>query len=84
MSVSEALAKVNTLAALEAQGNENFHHDVLQAIRELQLAVETPIETTSRFNFQVSNGNSRILVTIYWILIWFSQDSSQYLHPNCD
>lgn len=56
MLVSEALAKVQTLAADEAAGNKNAHADLLKAIRNLQLAAETPLETTSRLNFQ---GSSR-------------------------
>jgi hypothetical protein len=54
MSLSETLAKVQTLAAQEVAGNKDSHGDLLRAIRELQLAAETPLETTSRLNFQVS------------------------------
>ncbi|KAJ5645199.1 hypothetical protein N7507_011210 [Penicillium longicatenatum] len=53
MSVSEALAKVQNLISEEASGNKDAHADLLKAIRELQLAVETPLETTSRVNFQM-------------------------------
>ena len=53
MSVSEAIAKVQRLA-LEESGNKDAHADLLKAIRELQLAAETPLETTSRLNFQVN------------------------------
>jgi hypothetical protein len=54
MSVSEALAQVQKLAAAEEAGDKDAHASLLKAIRELQLAAETPLETTSRFNFQVS------------------------------
>lgn len=54
MSVSGALSKVQKLVSLEASGNKDAHADLLKAIRELQLAAETPLETTSRVNFQVS------------------------------
>lgn len=53
MSFSEVLAKIQILAAQEAAGNKDSHADLLRAIRELQLAAETPLETTSRLNFQV-------------------------------
>lgn len=54
MSLSEVLARVQTLAAKEAAGDKDSHADLLRAIRELQLAAEAPLETTSRLNFQVS------------------------------
>lgn len=53
MAVSKELAKVQALAAADAAGDKNAHGKLLKAIRELQLAVETPLETTSRLNFQV-------------------------------
>ncbi|KAJ5923775.1 S-adenosyl-L-methionine-dependent methyltransferase [Penicillium verhagenii] len=53
MSVSEVLSKVQKLAAEESSGNKDAHADLLKAIRELQLAAETPLETTSRLNFQI-------------------------------
>ncbi|KAJ5720455.1 O-methyltransferase [Penicillium malachiteum] len=55
MSVSEAIAKVQRLAA-EESGNKDSHADLLRAIRELQLAAETPLETTSRMNFQITQN----------------------------
>lgn len=54
MSFNKALAKVLSLAGREALGDKDHHAGLLRAIRELQLAVETPLETTSRLNFQVS------------------------------
>ncbi|KAJ5168553.1 uncharacterized protein N7482_004147 [Penicillium canariense] len=58
MSVLEVLAKVQGLAAEEAAGNIGCHADLLRAIRELQLAAETPLETTSRLNFQIMQNIS--------------------------
>ncbi|KAJ5173354.1 hypothetical protein N7492_005947 [Penicillium capsulatum] len=60
MSLAGALAKVNTLAAEEAAGNQDVHGDLLRAIRELQLATETPLETTSRLNFQARPGREAL------------------------
>jgi hypothetical protein len=54
MSFNKALAKVLSLAGREALGDKDHHAGLLRAIRELQLAAETPLETTSRLNFQVS------------------------------
>lgn len=52
MSLSEALAKVQTLAATEEKGDNNEYS--IYTIRELQLAAETS-ERTSRLNFQVTS-----------------------------
>lgn len=54
LTFNEALAKVLTHASNEALGDKDAHADLLRAIRELQIAAETPLETTSRLNFQVS------------------------------
>ncbi|KAJ5646966.1 S-adenosyl-L-methionine-dependent methyltransferase [Penicillium lividum] len=53
MSVSDAFSKVQKLVSEESAGNKNAHAALLKAIRELQLTVETPLETTSRLNFQI-------------------------------
>ncbi|KAJ5195606.1 S-adenosyl-L-methionine-dependent methyltransferase [Penicillium cinerascens] len=58
MSVPEILAKIQGLAAAEAAGEKNAHAELLKAIRELQLAAETPLETTSRMNFQIMQNIS--------------------------
>lgn len=65
MTLSEALAKVQTLAAQEVAGNKDSHADLLSAIRELQLAAETPLETTSRLNFQVNWSDSADFKSIH-------------------
>ena len=53
MTVLEELACVQRLAEAEAAGDQKAHPELLKAIRRLQLTAETPIETTSRLNFQV-------------------------------
>ncbi|KAJ5594911.1 uncharacterized protein N7459_001119 [Penicillium hispanicum] len=77
MSVSEALAKVQTLAADEAAGNKNAHADLLKAIRHLQLAAETPLETTSRLNFQImQNISIRVAVENRFLHVIAARDGS--------
>ena len=51
--VIDELAKVQKLAAADAAGDEKAHGELLKGIRTLLLAAETPLETTSRLNFQV-------------------------------
>lgn len=53
MSIPEALSSVNQLTAELLKGDSYIHNDLIKAIRELQLAVEMPVNTNSRFNFQV-------------------------------
>lgn len=53
MSLSEKLAQVQKLVAAEEAGDKDAHANLLREIRELQLAAETPLETTSRLNFQI-------------------------------
>lgn len=60
MAVSRELAEVQRLVAAEAAGDKNAHGELLRAIRQLQLAVETPVETTSRFNFQVCAAQAKL------------------------
>jgi hypothetical protein len=51
MAALEQVAKLQKLAAAEAAGDETVHYELLREICALQLAVETPLETTSRINF---------------------------------
>lgn len=51
--ILDELAKVQKLSAADAAGDEKAHGELLKGIRKLQLAAETPLETTSRLNFQV-------------------------------
>lgn len=52
-AVLDQLRKLEKLAAEEAAGDAKAHGELLKGIGTLQLAVETPLETTSRLNFQV-------------------------------
>ena len=58
MSVQEQLERLQQLAAQDAGGDATAHNALLKGIRELQLTVETPIETTSRLNFQVQDPSN--------------------------
>lgn len=51
--VLDKLRKLEMLAAADAAGNSKAHGELLKGIGDLLLAAETPIETTSRLNFQV-------------------------------
>ena len=51
--VLDKLRKLEMLAAADAAGNSKAHGELLKDIGDLLLAAETPIETTSRLNFQV-------------------------------
>ena len=52
-SVHDQLRKLEGLASADAEGTPTAHGDFIKGIGDLLLAVETPIETTSRLNFQV-------------------------------
>ena len=52
-AILNQLRKVEELATADAEGNARAHGELLKAIKTLQLAAETPVETTSRLNFQV-------------------------------
>lgn len=56
MAALKALQEVNKLVEEESKGDSSAHAKLLKSIRNLQLAVETPLETTSRLNFQVSRA----------------------------
>lgn len=49
----EELRRLEKLAAADASGDAKAHSELLKGIGTLLLAVETPLETTSRLNFQV-------------------------------
>lgn len=51
--VLDKLQKLKELAAADAAGNPKAHGELLKGIGDLLLAAETPIETTSRLDFQV-------------------------------
>ena len=51
--VLDELRRLEKLAAKDAAGDARAHGELLKGIGTLQLAAETPLETTSRLNFQV-------------------------------
>ncbi|PLB49692.1 putative O-methyltransferase [Aspergillus steynii IBT 23096] len=53
LTIFDEIANVKKLAEAEASGDQNAHGPLLAAIRSLQLTAETPVETTSRVNFQI-------------------------------
>ncbi|THC94221.1 hypothetical protein EYZ11_006320 [Aspergillus tanneri] len=53
MTIFDDIATVQQLAQAEAIGDRHAHGRLLSAIRQLQLTAETPVETTSRLNFQI-------------------------------
>ncbi|GAB7344051.1 hypothetical protein MBLNU457_1969t1 [Dothideomycetes sp. NU457] len=53
MSISSRIERLRELAEAEQRGEESAHHSLLTELRQLQLAIETPIETTARVNFQI-------------------------------
>ncbi|OOQ90245.1 O-methyltransferase [Penicillium brasilianum] len=75
MSFNKALAKVLSLAGREALGDKDHHAGLLRAIRELQLAAETPLETTSRLNFQImQNISIRVAVEYGYLHVIAAKD----------
>lgn len=53
-ALETAIKQVNRLVEAEAKGDRSSHHELLKAIGNLRRVVETPLETTSRLNFQAS------------------------------
>ena len=51
--ILDQLRQLEELATADAAGNARAHGELLRGISFLQLAAETPIETTARLNFQV-------------------------------
>ncbi|KAL8951243.1 MAG: hypothetical protein Q9222_002771 [Ikaeria aurantiellina] len=67
-AVIERLRKLETLAAADAAGEPKAHGELLKGISDLLLKAETPIETTSRLNFQsLQNICVRIAVEKDWL-----------------
>ena len=52
-AVHDQLRRLEKLASADAQGIPQAHGELIKCIGDLLLAAETPIETTSRLNFQV-------------------------------
>lgn len=53
VSTLEQVDVLRTLVIAQQTGSTQAHHDLLKELRRLQLAIETPIETCSRLNFQM-------------------------------
>ncbi|KAK0302549.1 hypothetical protein LTR01_008685 [Friedmanniomyces endolithicus] len=53
MTIKQRIETLRELAEADAAGDGSAHHALLREIRSLQHTVETPIETTSRLNFQI-------------------------------
>ena len=52
-AVLDELRRLEQLAAADAAGDAKAHGELLKGIGTLLLAAETPLDTTSRLNFQV-------------------------------
>ena len=52
-AILDKLRKLEELVKADAAGKTKAHGELVKGISDLLLAVETPIETTSRLNFQV-------------------------------
>ena len=53
MDLSKEIAEVQKLAKADNTGNGQPHVDLLESIRKLTLAAETPAETLMRMRFEV-------------------------------
>ncbi|GAB7344052.1 hypothetical protein MBLNU457_1969t2 [Dothideomycetes sp. NU457] len=82
MSISSRIERLRELAEAEQRGEESAHHSLLTELRQLQLAIETPIETTARVNFQVLLSES-IHTTKKHVLMAMS-DFAKYMLQNRD
>ena len=54
MDLSDAIRDVQNKAKADTAGNGEAHVQLLEAIRQLNLAAETPAETLMRMRFEVS------------------------------
>lgn len=52
MSVLQELDHIQKLLSAEADGDQIAHQELLEAIRRLQLSVESPLDTMKRINMQ--------------------------------
>lgn len=57
-AVLNELEKLEKLAAADAGGDAKAHGELLKGISRLLIVAETPLETTSRLNFQVRRKQS--------------------------
>jgi len=62
MTSKQRIETLRELAEADAAGDGSAHNALLREIRSLQQTVETPIETTSRLNFQVRSRFRQTMV----------------------
>lgn len=67
-SVLSELQKLEELAAADAAGDAKAHGELLKGISRLLIVAETPLETTSRLNFQVRREESPHLCLLSVVL----------------
>ncbi|KAI4243074.1 MAG: hypothetical protein LQ352_007105 [Teloschistes flavicans] len=73
--VLNQLQKLEKLAAADAAGDAKAHGELLKGISQLLVLAETPLETTSRLNFQpLQNICIRIAIENYWLQTIASRD----------
>lgn len=65
--VLNQLQKLEKLAAADAAGDAKAHGELLKGISQLLVLAETPLETTSRLNFQVRRTES--LHLCFWPVV---------------
>ncbi|KAL8776123.1 MAG: hypothetical protein Q9194_003354 [Teloschistes cf. exilis] len=74
-SVLCELQKLEKLAAADAAGDAKAHGELLKGISRLLIVAETPLETTSRLNFQpLQNICIRIAIENRWLHTIASRD----------
>ncbi len=67
-AVLDELRRLEKLAAADAAGDAKAHGELLKGIGTLLLAAETPLETTSRLNFQVRVMQPRS--QLLWVFVF--------------
>ncbi|KAI4198040.1 MAG: hypothetical protein LQ350_005551 [Teloschistes chrysophthalmus] len=74
-AVLNELEKLEKLAAADAGGDAKAHGELLKGISRLLIVAETPLETTSRLNFQpLQNICIRIAIENRWLHTIASRD----------
>ncbi|KAL8707413.1 MAG: hypothetical protein Q9220_007558 [cf. Caloplaca sp. 1 TL-2023] len=74
-TIPDKLRRLEKLAAADAARDPKAHGELLKGIDDLLLAAETPIETTSRLNFQpLQNICIRVAIEKGWLHIIASND----------
>ena len=64
MDLSKEIAEVQRFASADTTGNGQPHVDLLQSIRKLSLAAETPAETLMRMRFEVKRSYTSVLLAM--------------------